>query len=183
MPTSYEIGPFRLDTGAEILYRGTEPVAVGQRAVALLGVLVTHAGTPVAKEALIEAAWPGLAVEESNLTVQIAALRRVFAEEPGGERWIETLPRRGYRFVGPVEATDAEGALPAEKPTEAPPALSSPTSRRLPSCRSRTCRAIPSRSILPTELSKKSLRRYRAFGISSSSPGTRASPTRAERWT
>jgi DNA-binding winged helix-turn-helix (wHTH) protein len=43
MPTSYEIGPFRLDTGAEILYRGTEPVAVGQRAVALLGVLVARA--------------------------------------------------------------------------------------------------------------------------------------------
>jgi DNA-binding winged helix-turn-helix (wHTH) protein len=46
MSTSYEIGPFRLDTEAEILYRGTEPVAVGQRAVALLGVLVESAGTP-----------------------------------------------------------------------------------------------------------------------------------------
>jgi len=107
MPT-YAFGPFRLDAGAEILYRGTEPIAVGQRAVALLGVLVERAGTPVAKEALIEAAWPGLAVEESNLTVQIAALRRVFAQEPGGERWIETLPRRGYRFVGPVEGEAAK---------------------------------------------------------------------------
>jgi len=64
MPTSYGIGPFRLDTGAEILYRGAEPIAVGQRAVALLRVLVERAGTPVAKDALIEAAWPGLAVED-----------------------------------------------------------------------------------------------------------------------
>jgi hypothetical protein len=45
----------------------------------------------------MEAAWAGLTVEESNLAVQIAALRRVFGEEPGGENWIETLPRRGYR--------------------------------------------------------------------------------------
>jgi len=119
MPTTYAFGPFRLDTAAEILYRGTEPVGVGQRAVALLGVLVERAGTPVTKEVLIEAAWPGLAVEESNLTVQIAALRRVFAQEPGGERWIETLPRRGYRFVGPVEVDDPTADLLAELAPEA----------------------------------------------------------------
>src|SRR5262245_61672335 len=46
----------------------------------------------------MEAAWAGLTVEESNLAVQIAALRRVLGEEPGGENWIETLPRRGYRL-------------------------------------------------------------------------------------
>jgi predicted ATPase len=70
----------------------------------LLRVLVDRAGAPVSKETLMEAAWPGRAVEESNLTVQIAALRRALREEPGGERWIETLPRRGYRFLGPVIA-------------------------------------------------------------------------------
>jgi len=53
---------------------------------------------------LIESAWPGLSIEESNLTVQIAALRRTFAEEPGGENWIETLSRRGYRYIGPAVA-------------------------------------------------------------------------------
>jgi len=59
----------------------------------------------------MEAAWPGLAVEESNLPVQIAALRRVLREEPGGERWIETLPRRGYRFVGPMIANAENNAV------------------------------------------------------------------------
>jgi len=54
----------------------------------------------------MEAAWAGLTVEESNLAVQIAALRRVFGEEPGGQNWIETLPRRGYRFIGPVSIRD-----------------------------------------------------------------------------
>ena len=62
---------------------------------------------PVSKDTLLEAAWGGSVVEESNLAVQIAALRRALGEEPGGERWIETLPRRGYRFVGPAVANPA----------------------------------------------------------------------------
>jgi TolB-like protein/tetratricopeptide (TPR) repeat protein len=99
--TIHAFGPFRLDSEAEILFRGAEALPLGRRAVALLRVLVQQTGVPVSKDALIEAAWPGLAVEDSNLTVQIAALRRALAHEPGGERWIETLPRRGYRFVGP----------------------------------------------------------------------------------
>ena len=78
MATIHEFGPFRLDADAEILFRGAEPTVLGQRAVALLRLLLEQAGAPVSKDALIEAAWPGLAVEDSNLTVQIAALRRVF---------------------------------------------------------------------------------------------------------
>jgi adenylate cyclase len=77
--------------------------------------LVEGAGAPVSKDALMKAAWPGLAVEESNLTVQIAALRRALGEVPGGESWIATLPRRGYRFVGPA-VTKSEDRVPA-KPT------------------------------------------------------------------
>jgi TolB-like protein len=102
MAAIYTFGPFRLDGAAGILFRGSDPVALGQRAVVLLQMLVEGAGTPISKDALIESAWHGLAIEESNLTVQIGALRRVFAEEPGGKNWIETLPRRGYRYVGPV---------------------------------------------------------------------------------
>lgn len=106
MPTSYQLGPFRLDTGSEVLFRGTQVTGLGRRPVAVLRTLVQEAGAPVSKGALLAAAWSGLAVEESNLPVQIAALRRVLAEEPGGETWIETLPRRGYRFAGPVVAIE-----------------------------------------------------------------------------
>ena len=106
MDTVYTFGPFRLDISSEILFRGADPVPVGRRAVGVLRALVEHLGSPVSKDALMLAAWPGLAVEESNLSVQIAALRRVLAQEPGGDRWIETLPRRGYRFVGPVARPD-----------------------------------------------------------------------------
>jgi len=104
MATIHDFGPFRLDADAETLFRGDEPVALGQRAVGLLRLLLERAGAPVSKDALIDAAWPGLAVEDSNLTVQIAALRRVFEAIPGGSGWIETLPRRGYRYVGPPVA-------------------------------------------------------------------------------
>lgn len=120
MTTNYQFGPFRLDAEAEILFCGAEPVALGRRAVAVLRVLVERAGVPVSKEALIEVAWPGLVVEESNLTVQIAALRRVLEEVTGGERWIETLQRRGYRYVGPIVAVDEGGPAAATNTQETP---------------------------------------------------------------
>ena len=106
MSTIHRFGPFRLDAGAGILFRGTEPVALGQRAVAVLRALVERAGAPVSKQDLFAAAWPGLAVEDNNLTVQIAALRRALADGAEGAGWIETLPRRGYRYVGPSVATE-----------------------------------------------------------------------------
>ena len=113
MATTYILGPFHLDAEAEILFRGAQPMTLGRRAIAVLRVLVERSGIPVSKEALIEAAWAGLSVEENNLSVQIAALRRVFSEEPGGVRWIETLPRRGYRFVGPTSVGDSNVAAAA----------------------------------------------------------------------
>src|SRR5215469_3058893 len=115
MATNYIMGPFRFDAEAAMLFRGAEPIALGQRAVALLRVLVERPGNPVSKDVLMEAAWSGLTVEESNLAVQIAALRRVFSEEPGGERWIETIPRRGYRFIGPASISNEGTASTVSK--------------------------------------------------------------------
>jgi TolB-like protein len=101
MATIYAFGPFRLDARSEILFRGVEPVPLGRRAVALPRILVERPGAPISKSSLIEGAWPGVAVEENNLSVQIRALRRAL-EKAGGASWIETMPRRGYRFVGPA---------------------------------------------------------------------------------
>jgi TolB-like protein len=109
MATSLAFGPFRLDSEAGILFHGAEPTALGQRGVALLVLLVGRAGTPVSEEALLEAAWPAQAVEDSNLTVQIAAIRRTFEDLAGGVDWIETLPRRGYRYIGPAIIADSPG--------------------------------------------------------------------------
>jgi DNA-binding winged helix-turn-helix (wHTH) protein len=75
-----------------------------------------RAAAPVSKNALIEAAWPGLAIEDSNLT--IAALRRVI-DQDNGASWIETLPRRGYRYVGPpVTRVEERAADPAPSAPE-----------------------------------------------------------------
>lgn len=109
MAAILEFGPFRLDADAGILFHGAEPTPLGRRAVLLLALLVQRAGTPVSKDALIEAAWPSQTIEDSNLTVQIAAVRRTLADASAEARWIETLPRRGYRYVGPaVTASDAD---------------------------------------------------------------------------
>src|SRR6185369_10008043 len=115
----YQFGPFRLDPKAGILYRGAEPTMLGQRAVALLRRLLEDAGVPVSKDALVEAAWGGLAVADNNLTVQIAALRRVLAEAEA-ESWIETLPRRGYRYVGPAVVANAPDASAVDRAASAP---------------------------------------------------------------
>jgi DNA-binding winged helix-turn-helix (wHTH) protein/tetratricopeptide (TPR) repeat protein len=111
---TFALGPFRVETSNKLLFHGSEPVRLGRRAIALLLALVERSGALVSKDALIEVAWPNQAVEENNLTVQIAALRRVLARAPGGDRWIETMSRRGYRFVGPVVAGEKDIA-------EAPP--------------------------------------------------------------
>jgi DNA-binding winged helix-turn-helix (wHTH) protein len=119
MAKIYRFGPFRLDGGAEMLFYGDQPSGIGRRAVSLLRLLLERAGEPVSKEALIEAAWQGHAIGDSNLTVQIAALRRVFEEMAGGSAWIETLPRRGYRFVGPPITTEDSSEEPVQQSSPA----------------------------------------------------------------
>ena len=157
MPTIHTFGPFRLDPDTEILFRGAEPIPLGRRAVSLLRVLVERPGVPISKDSLIDAAWSGLAVEESNLTVQIAALRRVLGEIPGGEFWIETLPRRGYRFVGPIAKEDA-GQKEEISRTSGPPG-EWPTALALPE--------KPSIAVLPFEsMSSDPEQEYFADGIS-----------------
>src|SRR5215831_11114869 len=99
---TYEVGPFRLDPEASLLTLSGSPVALGRRAIDLLTALVQSPQECVTKARLLEAAWPGLMVEEVNLAVQIGSLRRALAQAEGGASWIETLTGRGYRFVGPV---------------------------------------------------------------------------------
>lgn len=124
----YIIGPFRLHSEANALFRDTELLALSQRAVVLLRVLAERHGQLVTKDELIATAWDGQVVEESNLTVQIASLRRALEREPGGESWVETLPRRGYRYVGPAAIRQAGSqkagpSLPVSFPVVLPPPL------------------------------------------------------------
>lgn len=105
-------GPFVLDPGHGLLSVEGRPAALSGRGAAILQALVEAHGDVVTKVALMERAWPGSVVEEGNLAVQIAALRKCLSGlSPGGRDWIATVPRVGYRLLHP--AGDASPARPA----------------------------------------------------------------------
>ncbi len=99
MTEFHTFGPFQVDPVRGVLLRDGQAQAVGQRGIALLLALVAAQGKTVSKSDLMEAGWPGLAVEEGNLTVQIAGLRKLLGPGPQGQDWIVTVPRVGYRLV------------------------------------------------------------------------------------
>lgn len=99
----YEFGPFRLDTAAPLLWREGQPVSLTPKALETLVVLVQRAGRLTSREELIEAVWPDTVVEENNLSVNISMLRKALGDSEEGEKYIETVPRRGYRFVAQVK--------------------------------------------------------------------------------
>jgi DNA-binding winged helix-turn-helix (wHTH) protein len=103
----FSFGPFRLIPEQQVLLEDGKPVSVGARGLELLRVLVEHSGKLVSKDELIACIWPDTCVSESNLKVQIAALRRALGEGRRGERYVATVNGRGYRFVAPVKRQDA----------------------------------------------------------------------------
>ena len=103
----FSFGPFRLIPEQQLLVEDGKPVSVGARGLELLRVLVEHSGKVVSKDELIACTWPDTCVSESNLKVQIAALRRALGEGRRGERYVATVSGRGYRFVAPVKRLDA----------------------------------------------------------------------------
>ncbi|WP_244422750.1 winged helix-turn-helix domain-containing protein [Sinorhizobium meliloti] len=96
-----------LDPVRGLLRRNGQSVTLGHRGLALLRALLEARGGVVSKTDLIERAWPGTIVEESNLTVQIAALRKALGLAPDGREWITTIPRTGYRLAISSGAEDA----------------------------------------------------------------------------
>ena len=132
---SYEFGRFRLKIAERVLLREGEPVPLTPKVFDILVTLVENGGQVVAKDDLMKRVWPNTFVEEGNLTQNISLLRKALGETPGGVQFIETVPRRGYRFVGETKQTwgddDATGnghqerALPLE-PALHPPVVSVP---------------------------------------------------------
>lgn len=103
LSSALTFGPFVLDAQRVSLQRDGKEIVIGPRGLALFEVLMEAAGGIVRRETLMERAWPGVIVEESNLTVQIAALRKALGAQPNGEEWIATVPRIGYRLTRPSE--------------------------------------------------------------------------------
>jgi len=100
MATDFAFGPFVLDARRGQLLRDGLPVSVSSRGLRLLEPLLASSGRVLTKAELMQATWGDAAIEESNLSVQIAALRKLLGPTPAGGEWIATVPRVGYRFVG-----------------------------------------------------------------------------------
>jgi DNA-binding winged helix-turn-helix (wHTH) protein/TolB-like protein/tetratricopeptide (TPR) repeat protein len=105
---SYSFGAFRLDTRERLLLRNGEPVSLPPKVYDTLLALVESSGHIIEKEELMKTVWPDTFVEDANLTVNISALRRALGEGVAGHQYIETVPRRGYRFVSPVTREENE---------------------------------------------------------------------------
>jgi DNA-binding winged helix-turn-helix (wHTH) protein/TolB-like protein len=99
----YDFGPFRLDTKERVLLRDGSPISLTPKAFETLMALVERSGHVLEKEELMKRIWPDSFVEDANLAVNISSLRKILGERPDGSQYIETVPRRGYRFIGEVK--------------------------------------------------------------------------------
>ena len=102
---TFRFGRFVLDPGERLLLSDGKAIALTGKAFDLLVTLVRHPGHLLTKDELLQAVWPGVVVEEVNLSVNVSALRKVLGAAPAGE-WIETVSRQGYRFSAAVEVGD-----------------------------------------------------------------------------
>jgi DNA-binding winged helix-turn-helix (wHTH) protein/TolB-like protein/Tfp pilus assembly protein PilF len=125
---AYRFGPFLLLPSERMLLHDGEPVALAGKAFDLLVAIVGQQGHLLTKDELLRRVWPGVVVEEVNLSVNMSALRKALACAPGTADWIETVPRQGYRFKAPVRVEDVATLEPAwlrgaESPAPAPASL------------------------------------------------------------
>jgi Tol biopolymer transport system component/DNA-binding winged helix-turn-helix (wHTH) protein len=128
----YEFGPFRLDAAERLLRREGEVVPISPKTFDLLLALVERRGRLVEKEELLRAVWPDTIVEEANLASNISLLRKALGENGNGNKFIETVPKRGYRFVADVteQGGKSKETLPEEKTVEVAAAISEPVGER-----------------------------------------------------
>ncbi len=111
----YEFGPFRLDPAERKLLRANQIVALTPRAFDTLHLLVRNSGRVLEKDKLISTLWPDTFVEEGSLSNHIFLLRKALGDS---QAFIETVPCRGYRFVGAVRQLPVPDAVETEKPPE-----------------------------------------------------------------
>jgi len=118
----YEFGPFRIDTANRLLLRDGKPVALKPKVVDTLLVLIENSGRVLEKDELIQKLWPDSFVEEGNLTQNVYEIRKALDSGEEAESYIETIPRRGYRFAVPVkELPFAGGAVLPVSPGDIAP--------------------------------------------------------------
>jgi DNA-binding winged helix-turn-helix (wHTH) protein len=112
----YHFGEFRLEPAQQRLSgAGNQPIALTPKAFHTLCYLVERSGELVTKGELLERVWPHVVVEEAILARNVADLRKALGDDPNAPRYIETLPKRGYRFIAKVAiAASANGERPVD---------------------------------------------------------------------
>jgi TolB-like protein/Flp pilus assembly protein TadD len=113
-PHIFEFGDFRVEADKRRLLHKGDAVPLTPKVFDTLLHLIEHRGKIVEKDELMQAIWPDTVVEENNLNQNISTLRRVLGENRGENRYIATIPGKGYRFIAPVEST---AATPTEVPS------------------------------------------------------------------
>ena len=116
----YEFGEFRLEPSEQLLTRHGRALPLPPKAFELLVLLVENGGRLLSKDQIMQAVWPGSVVEEANLTVTISMIRKALGDRESGSQHIETVPKKGYRFVSPVRGGDAATAPTRETDRSAP---------------------------------------------------------------
>ena len=138
--SSLQFGAVTLIPEERLVLKDGRPVPFTPKAFDLLEVLAANPGRLLTKEHLMQAVWPDAAVEESNLAYHVFAIRKALGESPDSDRYIETVPKRGYRFVAPVVRVDGNGGGASrgsetgigvlEPSEETEPAVAGPTDPR-----------------------------------------------------
>src|SRR5438552_11541904 len=102
----YEFDEFRVDTGQFLLSRAGRARSISPTVFKILLSLLQRAGEAVTKEELMKCVWPDSFVEEGNLNRNVSTLRKILEEKPCDHKYIETIPKTGYRFITPVRRVD-----------------------------------------------------------------------------
>jgi TolB-like protein/DNA-binding winged helix-turn-helix (wHTH) protein/lipopolysaccharide biosynthesis regulator YciM len=136
-----EFGEFRIDLDERRLLRNGQTVMVTPKAFDTLLVLVENHGRLIEKDELMQIVWPDTFVEEAGLTRNISSLRKALGEAPGETLFIETIPRRGYRFIAPVKELWLEDDRGAQAVGEGTPSTTFETTREAPGPDAATARA------------------------------------------
>jgi DNA-binding winged helix-turn-helix (wHTH) protein/TolB-like protein len=116
----YEFGPFQLEPDERLLRNGEQSLALAPKYFDLLVFLVQNSGRLLTKDQIMQTVWSGSIVEEANLTVAISAIRKTLAEKESGVQYIETVPKKGYRFSAEVREVE-EAPTPSFSKLDARP--------------------------------------------------------------
>jgi len=124
----YAFGPYRLDRPEHRLLRDEQPIPLSPKAFDLLVALVSRAGHLVSKEQMLQEVWPGTFVEEANLSYTVSLLRKALGDEREPYRYVETVPKRGYRFIGVIDGARTGERSPEHVAIKAPLEWEAPVS-------------------------------------------------------